>query len=396
MQKVTVLGSRDPAQPGIGDEHERKKDPMRTLKRLLTVIVVLTAFAGVGAGTSWASGVAPAATITKLTWSKPVVVKNSPPSVKPAPALGTVSCPTTSFCLAFNYYAPLAYIYRGKANGTAGKWSEDTSLKYPPPTNTGPPSVTSLSCASRSFCVAVALTFSGTSVVQSIIYRDGKWSIDNAFKTPRISYGSPSVSCPTVSFCAVVEGQLAAIYRDGKWTKSTKIEIRQPKAAMVVSCATASHCVAVDNNGRVFTYNADKWSWTGRVGYFDSPSGYSYTPGLSCPTTSFCLVSRTVDNTTGGLVSSKVFALSQGTWKLSKNLLSPLAIGSISCHKTTFCVSLGGSGSSPGVFIYSNGKWSRQVVAEWTSWPPSAISCPSTSWCTSVALNADVYIGRRS
>lgn len=109
--------------------------------------------------------------------------------------LNAVSCPSSAFCAATTSYGD-AVVYRH------GSWSQPVSL------NGGGFSV---SCASRSFCIAV-----GDGKHRALRYDGSTWSPESVPGNNALL----SVSCPSRSFC-VAAGLLgyAAIYRGGSWSR---------------------------------------------------------------------------------------------------------------------------------------------------------------------------------
>ncbi|TPG15110.1 hypothetical protein EAH86_16460 [Pedococcus bigeumensis] len=62
-------------------------------------------------------------------------------------------------------------------------------------------------------------------------------------------YGLASISCPTASFCAAVDGLGYAVTFDGT-TWADPISIDTGTSSYSVSCPTDSFCVMVDGYGR--------------------------------------------------------------------------------------------------------------------------------------------------
>lgn len=90
-----------------------------------------------------------------------------------------------------------------------------------------------------------------------------------------------SVSCPTATFCAVVNsvGQ-ASIFNGTTW--STPSTIDSDYFLSAVSCTSSTFCVAVDDEGRAVTYNGTKWS-------AKKIDGTEFFESVSCMSTSFCV-----------------------------------------------------------------------------------------------------------
>ncbi len=147
-----------------------------------------------------------------------------------ASGFSTVSCVSSSFCAAADY-SGLAYVF----NGT--RWTNGTEVdanKY---------GIVALSCATPSFCVGVdhygdAYQFNGR-----------RWS---GPRTIDPIAGLDTVSCPTVDFCLAgdIDGHVV-IYHDGTWSPPYTIDTNHDNGLMV-SCGSASLCVAVDDGGKAF------------------------------------------------------------------------------------------------------------------------------------------------
>jgi hypothetical protein len=68
-----------------------------------------------------------------------------------------------------------------------------------------------------------------------------------------------SVSCPSSSFCMVVDGNGNAVSYDGtSW--SSPVRIDGTTALSSISCPSSSVCMAVDWSGNVLRYNGTSWS----------------------------------------------------------------------------------------------------------------------------------------
>ena len=120
--------------------------------------------------------------------------------------------------------------------------------------------LTSLSCATTTFCVAIN---SGV----AFTYNGYHWS-QAADVDPHI-YGLNSVSCPTTTFCAAVGGSAGSYtgvevtYNGSTWT--TPVQITPYRYLTAVSCPTAGFCAAVGGDfsneiGTAVTFNGASWS----------------------------------------------------------------------------------------------------------------------------------------
>ena len=151
--------------------------------------------------------------------------------VDPGNELGTVSCPSTSFCAAVDY-GPNVVTF----NGTS--WSKPSAID--PGTY-----LQAVSCASASFCVAIdrkgnALTFNGRT-----------WSPPVNADPNGLSMGEggiswPVVSCPTSNFCAAVDGASGNVVTfDGRgWTAPVNIDSKAANSEAGRSLCSLCRCPA--------------------------------------------------------------------------------------------------------------------------------------------------------
>src|SRR5690242_14246237 len=98
-----------------------------------------------------------------------------------------------------------------------------------PPTHidsTSPIALNSVSCPSSSFCVAVdlrgdAVTYNGTSWTPPAVIEGEKQNPDGTFQSHRLT----SVSCPSTSFCmAVDENGNAVSYNGTSWSAPADVD----------------------------------------------------------------------------------------------------------------------------------------------------------------------------
>jgi hypothetical protein len=161
--------------------------------------------------------------------------------VDPKTVLSSVSCVSESFCVAVGGQESAVY------NG--GSWSAPTEVS-------AEANLKAVSCPSSSFCVAVAEHHTEAwSEAYAFTYDDGVWSAPTAIpRAPdRGGFDVGSISCSSSSFCAagaLFEGA-GAIYEGGSWAPWTELV---SNTSTLVSCPSASFCAAVDAAGQAFTY----------------------------------------------------------------------------------------------------------------------------------------------
>ena len=251
-------------------------------------------------------------------WSAPQVVDHSG-------ILKSVSCPTTTFCAALDDNSDLL-LYEdsawsrpsgalrtlvsascwafescqlvGEVAGRGGS-AEGVAVRMSP-TSGGQSAVlgggylTSVSCTSASFCLAV-----GEAVPTGLraprrgiaIVFDGKSWSSTGVADPGAALAS--VSCVSSTFCVAVGGTPggggpgdAVVYEGGgQW--AAPVTVIASKNLLSVSCASSTLCVAAGQTNQVFTYDGTSWRPSSAL----VPAGSSAELGpVSCPTTSFCLL----------------------------------------------------------------------------------------------------------
>ena len=123
--------------------------------------------------------------------------------------------------------------------------------------------------------VSVAILTAGVLIAEATAASAvGTWS------APSFAGANTSVSCPSASFCLVVDYDANyCTYNGSMWSSGPSFDSGQsvfPSA----SCPSASFCAAVENEGNAFTYNGSTWS---------SPSdidGSISLVSVSCPSAS--------------------------------------------------------------------------------------------------------------
>ncbi|MGO9763565.1 MAG: collagen-like protein [Solirubrobacteraceae bacterium] len=170
---------------------------------------------------------------------------SAPREIDSHSVLSSVSCVSEAFCLAVGEHEVAIY------NGSS--WSAPTVVDTEG-------NLHAVSCASSSFCEAVVEDYNspGWHLSQGIIFDGSSWSTLN--EIPRAPERTPfdpgSISCSSSSFCmagALFEGA-AAIYEAGAWAPWAELGEEGNDGVASVSCPSASFCAIVDNAGQAFTY----------------------------------------------------------------------------------------------------------------------------------------------
>jgi hypothetical protein len=249
------------------------------------------------------------------TWGAPDTI-DPPNPADPAQYLTSVSCPTTTFCMAVdgngNHFlaasAGNVFIYNGSS------WSQPRSVAN----HSG--GFADLSCPTSTFCAAF-LTYGG-----AITYHGSSWSSPDNIDSSPSNY--KTVSCSSPSFCLAVGVDGSNFVYDGSsWRSIPSPPVLVTSGAFnAVSCSSATFCMAVDRYGNAFTYNGASWSGP------DLVDQGTQLDSVSCPTTTFCV---TVDG------QGNAFTYDGSSWSTA-NSIDPSGSGlnSVSCSSATFCVAV--------------------------------------------------------
>ncbi len=230
-------------------------------------------------------------------WSKPL-------EVDPGNSITSVSCVSASFCMAVDS-AGNALSYDGVSWSAPVEADADTAL-------------VAVSCATTDFCVAV-------NSFQEITWDGTSWSGQEVIDD---NVGITAISCPTAGFCAVVDSSGDAITYDGtSWTAPVLLD---PEVALTsVSCVTASYCMAVDDEGNAFFWKGSAWSGADPVDPLGGLSSVSCVAPGSCTAVGY-----------GG----HVFAATSGSWS-EEGTAGPAGYdASISCELSGGCMVADGAG----------------------------------------------------
>ena len=264
--------------------------------------------------------------------------------------------------------AILAAGFPSPAGASTAGWSPGTSI------DAGAGGLTSVSCPSASFCVAV----DGSGNV--LTYNGSSWSVPKSIDAG--GGGLTSVSCPSASFCAAVDNDGNVLTYNGTSWSSQSID--SGGDLLSVSCPAANFCVTVDSksealsqDGNVFTYNGTSWSADPSNPIDNNGDGLD---SVSCPTANFCLAVNEYGH--GYTYNGSSWSLYGGS---SNN--TDTSGSHVSCASASFCVGIDGSGN---VFTYNGTSWSSPDSIDPTGSGLNSVSCPSASFCAAVDYNGNV------
>ncbi len=203
------------------------------------------------------------------------------------------------------------------------------------------------------------------------------WAIGNVVDSDA---GLTSVSCATSSFCVGVDDAGDFVKYDGSgWHSPAPAEIYTGSLASV-SCPTTNFCMAVDNFlGGAYSYDGN--TWTDLDNQIPGPNDGPWS-SVSCPTSTFCMAVDEFGN---------AFRYSNGTWNsyqgMDPSLINSdgaLPPSSVSCGSPSMCVDVNGIGEA---FLFDGNTWSSANPI--SSSELTGISCPSASFCMAVDDNGN-------
>jgi hypothetical protein len=195
--------------------------------------------------------------------------------------LSGVSCPTATDCTVVGAtgsgniaYLPLAEVW----NGTTKTWRVEDTI-YPGARTDDVDHLDSVSCPSTSFCVAVGSEESGTIRALRENWRSGGVGWDRSGPLGPVGSSLGSVSCLSRDQCVAVGqmvtgngqgdqyayGDLIQTRRGDTWTM-TSAPSPKKAALSAVSCTSASSCVAVgtsnESGGFAVAESGGRWTLT--------------------------------------------------------------------------------------------------------------------------------------
>jgi hypothetical protein len=281
----------------------------------------------------------------------------------------------------------------------------------------GASGLNSVSCPTSSFCMAVdqqgnAFTSDGTT-----------WTEDDPFGTA--GQHLTSVSCPSASLCVAVEADVfsdALFWTPGSgWQPPDPLYSYAPNPASLtsVSCMSTTVCLAGDKNGNLYIWNPQNPNW-GSTGASFAPTGSGPDPvvSISCAP-AFCTALSgsgsyieysggaftNPASISGGLLSGATavscnasmcaavasqnalayYSIFDGTtWSSAAAISNPDASGltSVSCPAAGDCWA---SDSDGDLAYLQGGTWSASVPIVSAGNTITSISCASADFCVAVA-----------
>jgi hypothetical protein len=316
-----------------------------------------------------------------LRWTTPTPVDTS------GGAVTGVSCPNPSFCVAVDSDGD-AIIY------SHGLWSAPTTVV------TG--SLSSVSCASATSCMAVGDTPTGNwDQGLAARYKNGIWTSMTVPLTG-LSQTLTGVSCAArTDYCMAVgydfdggpgHDTVAESFDGHTWTnlpKARSAGYATGDFLWGVSCAKPTMCVAAGFTGdrdyfgdMVETDRHGIWSFNkitdaNHIG----GNGDGYLQAVSCSETTACMAAGP-----GGYL----FSDTAGQWSAPADVDGASTVNALSCTRPSQCVAVDGGGH---VLTLAGGSWSAPLAID-PGHALAGVSCPTTSFCVAVDSDGEAVIGR--
>jgi hypothetical protein len=190
-----------------------------------------------------------------------------------------------------------------------------------------------------------------------------------------------AVSCASASFCVAVDNNGSAVTWNGTtWSSPQTVDSNSGTTSQgtimnAVSCPSASFCVAVDGNG-AFYFNGSSWSTVHALWNGTEDTGTGPPAGVSCVSASFCVAV----GTDGGS-----YTYNGTSWTTEASVDSPdgaaTSFTAVSCTTTTFCMGVGQDNNATA--IYNGTSWSPFIPVSDVQ-TLASVSCPSTTFCVAV------------
>lgn len=311
---------------------------MRT-KMTRVAISLLAATAGLGI---------PLSTVSEAS-ADPVAASGWQPPINVGGMMEAVSCPGSRFCMAVTEDGQ-ALSYDGSS------WSDPVTIDLGQ-------RLSSVSCSSRLFCVAVDLE--GGNVV---MFDGSSWSAPTQIEPPGANL-LESVSCASPRLCvAGGSGGRTFVFDGSSWT-------RNGPGLEAVSCTSVTFCMSVNEGAGSSIFDGSLWHRAGTT-----HDGID--TAVSCSSDRFCA-------SVGRLSKANVWR--DGSWGKSERIIHRGAgLFSVSCAGPKFCVTIH---NGLHVLTYNGQEWTGPTRLPGT-YGYASVSCPTPRFCAAVNPQGNVTLYR--
>lgn len=335
-----------------------------------------------------------------------------------SPVAGATSdsfIPTDTYC----FTGPTDCLAAGESTSTVAGVEDDFSGTWqlepasaPPPGEFSQTALSSISCTSRTFCVAVgwaetlapdyvteplAATFDGASWTYQAVDVPGNESLQFAFS---------SISCVSSTRCVAVgsfdngndfsSSELAATFDGSSWT-TTLLPNPEPSSGSYlfsVSCTDATDCVAVGYDGANMQSGepqafSEVLSASGWQTVLTAPAYLSTMFGVSCADGSCVAVGYQFDGTSE---QPLIEDYSGGAWTIVGGGVPDGVLRSVACPTADDCAAVGEViGTNAPIAMTTTGSgWSPQQITIPTAGTEylGGLSCPSATYCVASGMGS--------
>jgi hypothetical protein len=239
-----------------------------------------------------------------------------------------VSCPTRAACTAVGYQGNGRGVWLLTEHWSGSSWR----LQSMPATTGHLGELNGVSCSSPRFCAAVGETFGGAVLGTNAVadtFNGRRWRATR-LALPGLVTNLTSVSCVSASFCvAVGDDGLVGVWRGRQWTLTRRGRV----GYHAVSCVSAAFCAVVASHG-VYAFTGHSWKPMLKV-----PSmtlrGATCTSSVACVTVGSA-AAHPVAEVLRGRTWTRQTLPAPASPRFS-NLFG------VSCTSSTRCVAVGGS-----------------------------------------------------
>jgi hypothetical protein len=311
------------------------------------------------------------------------------PSSVGSAGLNGVSCTSPRFCETVGVanvdgnYVGVTAVWNGSG------WTAQTS---PDPAGDAYVTLNAVSCASASSCEAAGedqvVVTANDPMAFAEAWNGSSWALQHAAAPPGATDNYlTSVSCPSASFCMAVgnrqdsaggEANLAEIWNGTSWVLSATPDLAGQSGTTAysqlssVSCVSASFCEAVGtgpNGPDAALWNGKSWTLQSRPGEDVEPEE------LSCTTVDFCMAS---------VGYGDIDIWNGSSWSAGTSVTGFSYVGSVSCLSASFCEVVGEGPTGENAAAWNGTSWTAQATPGPASNSPNSVSCTSASSCEAV------------
>ncbi len=237
--------------------------------------------------------------------------------------------------------------------------------------------LTSMSCASSTFCAAIGGYSSGRTF--SEVWRGTGWQL-----VPSPVTGLTDISCPSAAFCLAIGPGGAQTWNGKAWQA-----LRQPPAAVAVSCVSSKFCLTVDGgtNSLTITHEWNGTSWLTRTATFTCPPFHggcaTELTQVTCVSTMFCMTIGRIGSNTPQTIAAE-WNGSAWTQESTPTIATHSSgLDSVSCTAASFCMAVGDTPQGQAtMMIWDGTSWQVQTPSEAS---PTAVTCTSDTTCVAAS-----------